>query len=658
MSSYVWGSSFSYNDYLQQQSFVDDINNSTNAASMEISRNLREILSSLDILALDNIKATEDMTSHLSYQLQDMSSKISQLSANFQWGFSHIIAGIGHMNDSFSDLVKIAKSPVETTAYDHFEIARDAFQKGLLPESLEEICKAIDGDHVSSGYRLEWRFYRLRGIIRLGSYSNCDSSLIDLIQAEESFLLAARYSAAVYPKEAAIAFLSAGWAAYCQGKMNVALEHTQKAVLNNPNLAEALFQISKIYMAIGDVEPATQYLEKAIDIDRFYAVKAAGDGDFKKHESLLSLFYDKLRSAKYEQAMVDVFIYLDSIDYWRKHYKDKDVIYLENFITGGMKWPLLDVLRVIQTFDTIKAELNDKAKAFYAPLTIELSPINESKNIRYETEERYQEKVIVRPGGFLSDPVFRFETRSRLVKKKRIIYLNIEVINDNIYNGFGELIAGLEFCKIPAGQFLMGDGENQFQVSISKDFFLGRFPITHIQWQALIATTNENKAFNNKKTGLSWEDCQIFIERLNIIYGKQIYRLPSEAEWEYACRAGLDRDYNLRGHPWGLEKMPGDIREWCQDWHGDYPKGPVEDPMGPKLGKYRMLRGGHLTSGDLFPNGRNYIYSFQRKSSSFDRFKDIPDSRQGACYRVYSKDDDYDLWQSYGIRLARNIVGI
>lgn len=79
----------------------------------------------------------------LSYHLQDISSGISGLNATFHWGFGQLIAGIGHMNDVLSELLKIAKTPVQTVAFNHFEIARDAFRKGLLQESLEELDKAI-----------------------------------------------------------------------------------------------------------------------------------------------------------------------------------------------------------------------------------------------------------------------------------------------------------------------------------------------------------------------------------------------------------------------------------------------------------------------------------------------------------------------------------
>lgn len=118
------------------------------------------------------------------------------------------------------------------------------------------------------------------GVIRLGDIEHYDRTLMDLTKAEESLLLAARYAKTDYPNDAARAFLSAGWTAYCQGKMKEALAYTEQALLLHPKLSEALFQAAKVRMALGEVDKALPALGKAIDLDRFYTLKAAGDGDF------------------------------------------------------------------------------------------------------------------------------------------------------------------------------------------------------------------------------------------------------------------------------------------------------------------------------------------------------------------------------------------
>jgi len=133
---------------------------------------------------------------------------------------------------------------------------------------------------------------------------------------------------------------------------------------------------------------------------------------------------------------------------------------------------------------------------------------------------------------------------------------------------------------------------------------------------------------------VSWNDCQEFIRRLNNKEGVNKYRLPTEAEWEYACRAGSNtafanggitetgcgHDPNLdamgwycgnsgsKTHPvaqkkpnaWGLYDMHGNVWEWCQDWYGDYPRGHVTDPAGPSSGSLRVNRGGGWSSNAGF----------------------------------------------------------
>ena len=189
----------------------------------------------------------------------------------------------------------------------------------------------------------------------------------------------------------------------------------------------------------------------------------------------------------------------------------------------------------------------------------------------------------------------------------------------------------MAFVLIPAGTFLMGspehepgrhDDERQHEVTISKSFYLQTTPVTQGQWQRLMA----NNPSNFKKCGkdcpveqVSWFDAQRFIKELNQMEKTDKYYLPTEAEWEYACRAGSTsrftfgddserlEDYawynknsqdethfvgQLKPNAWGLYDMHGNVYEWCQDWYGDYPTGSVTDPKGPSSGRGRVLRGG------------------------------------------------------------------
>ena len=200
---------------------------------------------------------------------------------------------------------------------------------------------------------------------------------------------------------------------------------------------------------------------------------------------------------------------------------------------------------------------------------------------------------------------------------------------------------GMEFVGIPPGEFLMGSTSRHAsireqpvtRVRISKGFYLGKYEVTQDQWQAVMG--NNPSSFkdcggNCPVAKVSWEEVQVFIGRLNARTGGGKYRLPTEAEWEYAARAGTtsdtyagditqpfgndpvlngiawyDENSGLRTHPvgqkapngWGLHDMLGNVWEWVGDWYGDYPGGAVTDPSGPGSGSERVVRGGGWFDG-------------------------------------------------------------
>ena len=184
----------------------------------------------------------------------------------------------------------------------------------------------------------------------------------------------------------------------------------------------------------------------------------------------------------------------------------------------------------------------------------------------------------------------------------------------------------LEMVLIPAGKFKMGspaseknrfDVETQHEVTITKPFYMGKYEVTQEQWEAVMGNNpSETKGAKLPVTDVSWEDCQEFIKKLNAKTDGG-YRLPTESEWEYACRAGTTTAYSFgdkitpkdanyydskigkpvavgsyKPNAFGLYDMHGNVNEWCEDWYGDYPKGAVTDPKGPAKGEYRVLRGG------------------------------------------------------------------
>ncbi len=593
MSNYVWGSHLSHADYLQAKSFVSDVKSATREAgrkvSMDISRQTRDIIASNESLHREHIEmlnastdrtvgALNDGFERLSYSMDagfdQISSGISELNATFHWGFGAILASIGHMNDTLSELVKIAKTPVQTVAFNHFEIARDAFRQGLYRESLEELDKAISGDHTSAGYKLEWRFHQMKGTLQLG-FADCDMSLYDLPKAEESFLTAARYGKTDYPHDAGRAFLSAGWAAYCQGKMKEALAHTEQAMDLHPDMGEVFFQASKVEMALGNVESALPLLAKAIDLDRFYALKAAGDGDFQQHDAQLRSFLEALRKEKYRQCVPKVKAALDKIKGFELAPGTENR--LQVFLDEGADWPIMDMLEVVQSLDSFK----------HIPIIVRIkaqgNPVNTKET--YTEEETYYEDVVITPGGFFKKAVTEKQKKTRMVTKTRTVAASSS----------GKEVTYFEFCPLPA-----------------QDYYLGKYPVTQQQWEAVMGSNPSNfKGGNLPVEMVSWDDAQIFIQKLNQLSGKKHYRLSTEEEWEYACRAGSTSEYyfgddesqlgeyawykdnsGATTHPvgqkkpngWGLYDMAGNVFEWTDSWSDS-------------SRSYRVYRGGGWSCG-------------------------------------------------------------
>ena len=200
----------------------------------------------------------------------------------------------------------------------------------------------------------------------------------------------------------------------------------------------------------------------------------------------------------------------------------------------------------------------------------------------------------------------------------------------------------MEFVLIPAGEFLMGspdsdqdalsDEKPQHAVRITRPFYLGKYEVTQEQWQAVLgANPSDFQGAKNPVDRVTWADCQVFLAALNAssVGGKDRFALPTEAQWEYACRAGttarfsagddvgtLDQEGWYRAnsggqtHPvgekrpnaWGLCDMHGNVWEWCADWLDwkYYSNSPAVDPMGPALPPWRIFRGGGWDSGAAF----------------------------------------------------------
>ncbi len=229
---------------------------------------------------------------------------------------------------------------------------------------------------------------------------------------------------------------------------------------------------------------------------------------------------------------------------------------------------------------------------------------------------------------------------------------------------FSETVIGttIEMMAIKGGTFSMGsneiDGAKPIHTVTVSDFSIGKTEVTQAQWLAIMGSNpSDFKGDNLPVEQVSWDDVKIFLNELNAKTGKT-YRLPTEAEWEYAAGggenirtkfAGTNDEGSLGTYAWysansnntthavgtkqpnqlGLYDMSGNVWEWCSDWYGSYSSSPQNNPKGASTGRSRVLRGGSWDDYD------GSSYSFRAAS----RYDDSPGSR----------------YLSYGFRCARSL---
>ncbi len=262
-------------------------------------------------------------------------------------------------------------------------------------------------------------------------------------------------------------------------------------------------------------------------------------------------------------------------------------------------------LRLKTAFDILKQDVaskNSRLMEYDAKLSASLRNEQRLK----ATIERLQQELASRNGP---------ADRERPARERHSVWVE----QHEVRSFQGQIITTIDFCRIPPGTFQMGTPDRRRQVTLTQPFLLAKYPVTRSLWRVIMgANPGRFDGENCPVEMVSWNDVQQFIGKLNEVIGSGRYRLPTEAEWEYACRAGAQKAYGFEDderllgryawyeknssctqsvgetqpNDWGLYDMRGNVWEWCQDWYGEYSTHPVTDPAGPFLGACRVVRGG------------------------------------------------------------------
>ncbi len=368
----------------------------------------------------------------------------------------------------------------------------------------------------------------------------------------------------------------------------------------------------------------------------------------KNYEKALNLFEATLKVPGYENDNTAISSLKSAQEGLEMQRKQSEVVWNEtktkvNGLLSNVKNDSQDIAKRIESADSALALLENMSS-----LLPSLSPVSSSEIAALKSEiTSLQSKLPRIPSGF------------EMVK-------GTDADTDGWASEIRHTASGIEMVYVAPGTFMMGspasevgrrDEETQHKVTLTKGYYIGKYEVTQGQWEKVMGDNpSSRRGINLPVVSVSWDDCQSFCKKLG-----SGFRLPTEAEWEYAARGGnrskgfiysgsnnLDevgwywsnnnegKDLNEGGlfmnigvkfHEIGQKKpneigiydMSGSVWEWCQDWYGrEYPSGSLTDPMGPKTGwdNRRVQRGGSWTENVMTCRVSNRAYSSPWKKDS------------------------------------------
>lgn len=349
---------------------------------------------------------------------------------------------------------------------------------------------------------------------------------------------------------------------------------------------------------------AARAYERLIREFKWYAASGGDLSRYKKDLDTLERFYRLHWYEKFLDILPEVMLPLDNM---YKKYKEEarvEAIKLHRYVK-----------KLLEQFIDLDLDISEMDRPYRQAMTLfEQEDYDDSIEIFKKLLLLFK-RLEKRKLEALDEPKWREKASVRQIMEAKALGLPVEFTDKN----------GMEFVFIPPGTMTMGsklqaDAQPLHLVKISEPFYLGRYPVIQGEW-AKVMKDNPSR-FKGRRLpveNVSWNTCDKFITELNKRGSVYKYRLPTEAEWEYASRADSSTEYyfgddpglllwygwshdnsnkmshevgNKKSNAWELFDIYGNVFEWCEDWFAEYPNSARLDPVGPRKGEYKIFRGG------------------------------------------------------------------
>jgi formylglycine-generating enzyme required for sulfatase activity len=539
------------------------------------------------------------------YQLGPLRVGLWEAGGNFQWGLAQLLLGVAAGAEPGSGVTEWSVAREEAAGF--LAKAEQALLEGRGKDALLA-AGACEACGEAAGPLLRARARMVKGLVRFG-YIGGDLGLCDLASAEQAFAEVPALTAKRWPVVAAHAWLAAAQAAFLQERYGEARARLAGVLALVPGFGEAYYHDAQIARATGDEKRLEGQLAQAIARDRAYALRAIASQE--ADPAKLPRFLTDLAGNVWAEGCGIMRETLGRLTFWRSHYpaaRDHlEVRRLVAFLAQGQSWTLFEVLQTLTGREAAAERVLEGADEARIPNC---------------------EEIAIGLGGEDKLSGERVEIR----------------------NGRDVELGGFELCALLPGELAVGSSrlepnrgadENRFDAVLARGFWMARTPVTRKLWELVIGSLpGPGPGEDHPVSQVSWLAAVRFCNFLSTLCGLPLaytyledgkvawghlagegFRLPTEVEWEYACRSGTLSAYAFGAHltaaqanyggltgktttpvatyppnHWGLYDMHGQLWEWCWDGYAPYPISKTRDPISPGDDGLRVLRGGAWSS--------------------------------------------------------------